>query len=62
MPIGGSAPGVSGPAIKITTNSIGDADFIVTGDRKHLLKLGQYKKIKIVEASTFMSQFAGNPG
>lgn len=36
----------------------GEADFIISGDRKHLLKLGQYKKIKIVDAASFIRQFA----
>jgi putative PIN family toxin of toxin-antitoxin system len=34
-----------------------DADFIIPGYRKHLLKLGQYKKIKIVDAAAFIRQF-----
>ena len=36
----------------------GQADFIISGDRKHLLKLGQYKKIKIVDTASFIRQFA----
>ena len=36
----------------------GEADFIISGDRKHLLKLGHYKKIKIVDAASFIRQFA----
>ena len=32
------------------------ADFIVSGD-KHLLKLGEYEKIQIVKANTFLDLF-----
>jgi len=38
----------------------GDADFIISGDRKHLLKLGQYKTIKIVDAAMFLEMYAKN--
>jgi predicted nucleic acid-binding protein len=36
----------------------GEADFIISGDRKHLLKPGQYWKIKIVDAASFIKQFS----
>ena len=36
----------------------GEADFIISGDRKHLLKLSQYGKIKIVDAASFIKQFS----
>jgi uncharacterized protein len=34
----------------------GNADFIVSGD-KHLLKLGEFKKIRIVTPKVFLSRF-----
>ena len=32
-----------------------EADFLVTGDRRHLLPLGEYEGVKIVTAAEFLS-------
>ena len=32
----------------------GEADYLVTGDRKHLLPLGEYEGVKIVRAPEFL--------
>jgi len=32
-----------------------DADYLITGDKKHLLRLKKYKKTKIVTAETFLT-------
>ncbi|MEK7533998.1 MAG: putative toxin-antitoxin system toxin component, PIN family [Patescibacteria group bacterium] len=34
----------------------GSASYIVTGDKKHLLSLGEYQEIKIVKARDFLDQ------
>lgn len=36
------------------------ADFIVTGDEKHLLKLKQFQGIKIIRPAKFLADFYGN--
>jgi len=37
---------------------VGEADYIITGDKKHLLKLKEYEGIKIVSPSEFLKVFA----
>ena len=36
---------------------VGEATYIVTGDRRHLLPLGSYQGILIVTAADFLTQF-----
>jgi uncharacterized protein len=35
----------------------GDADFLVTGDKKHLLPIAEYHGIKIISPATFLTLF-----
>ena len=37
---------------------VGSATHIVTGDRRHLLPLGNYRNIQIVTAANFLAQFS----
>lgn len=41
----------------IETAVLGDADFLVTGDKKHLLPIGSYGRLKIVDPATFAMNF-----
>lgn len=36
------------------------ADYLVTGDRRHLLPLGEYRGARIVTASVFLSELEGD--
>lgn len=38
----------------------GQADVLITGDVKHLLKLRTYEKTAIVTAAEFLARFSGN--
>lgn len=38
----------------LETATLGNAEFLVTGDRKHLLPLKRFKHVKIVEPATFL--------
>lgn len=38
----------------LETAVLGDADFLVTGDKKHLLPIGNYGRLKIVDPATFV--------
>lgn len=37
---------------------VGEADYIITGDKKHLLKLKEYEGIKILSPSEFLKAIA----
>ena len=34
---------------------LGNAEYLVTGDKKHILKLGEYQGVKIITAREFIS-------
>ena len=35
----------------------GGADYLVTGDKKHLLPIGEYKGVRIISPATFLTLF-----
>ena len=39
---------------------VGEANYIVTGDRRHLLPLGSYQGVRILTATDFLAQFSSN--
>jgi len=35
------------------------ADILISGDRKHLLPLGQYRAVRIITPQAFLAELAG---